>query len=71
MEIYRVIKRVGDSNYVLGDVAIGREVSSFKQPVHADRIVPMDGGVLDEPIEEAKDVVIEQRQHGTAGCEFS
>ena len=64
MEVYRVIKRVGDSNYVLGDVATGVEVSSFKQPVHADRIVPMDGGVLDEPIAGQKSIVIEQ-QHGT------
>ena len=52
IEIYRVLKRVGDSNYVLGDLATGHEVSSFKQPVHADRIVPMDGGVLDDPISE-------------------
>ena len=63
-EVYRVIKRVGDSNYILGDVATGKEVSAFKQPVHADRIVPMEGGVLDEPIAESKEVVIEQR-HGT------
>ena len=37
---------------------------SIKQPVHADRIVPMEGGLLDDPIAEAKEVVIEQR-HGT------
>ena len=64
VEVFRVIKRVGDSNYVLGDVATGKEITTFKQPVHADRIVPMEGGVLDEPISQAKDVVIEQR-HGT------
>ena len=64
VEVYRVIKRVGDSNYVLGDVATGIEASSFKQPVHADRIVPMDGGVLDEPIATEKNIVIEQH-HGT------
>ena len=55
---------MGDSNYVLGDLATGQEVSSFKQPVHADRIVPMDGGVLDDPISETKEVIVEQR-HGT------
>ena len=64
VEVYRVNKRVGDSNYVLGDIATRNEVTSFKQPVHADRIVPMEGGVLDDPITESKEVVIEQH-HGT------
>lgn len=64
VEVYRVIKRVGDSNYVHGDVATGIEATSFKQPVHADRIVPMDGGVLNEPIASEKNIVIEQH-HGT------
>ena len=59
-----MIRRVGDSNYILEDVATGKEVSAFKQPVHADRIIPMEGGVLDDPIAETKEVVIEQR-HGT------
>ena len=36
-EAYQVIKRVGDANYVLGDVATGMEIKAFKQPVHADR----------------------------------
>ena len=62
--MYRVNKRVGDSNYVLGDIATGSEVTSFKQPVHADRIVPMEGSVLDDPIAEAREVVVEQH-HGT------
>ena len=30
VEVDKVIKRVGDSNYVLGDVATGTEISSFK-----------------------------------------
>ena len=64
IEVYKVIKRVGDANYVLGDLATGAEITSFKQPVHADRIVALDGGVLDDPIAESKDVVVEQR-HGT------
>ena len=55
---------MGDSNYVLGDLATGKEVSSFKQPIHADRIVPMEGGVVETPISETKNVVIEQ-QPGT------
>ena len=57
VKVYGVIKRAGDSNYVLGDVATGKEVRSFKQPVHADRIVPMDGGVLDDLVSGTKEVV--------------
>ena len=30
--------------------------------MHADRVVPMEGGVLDNPIAEAKEVVIEQHR---------
>ena len=63
-EVYKVIKRVGDLNYILGDSATGTQVTLFKQPVRVDRIVLMAGGVLDDPIAEAKDVVLEQC-HGT------
>ena len=29
-EVYQVTKRVGDANYILGDVATGQEVTAFK-----------------------------------------
>ena len=61
MEVFRVIKRVGDSNYILGDIATGKEVSTFKQPVHPYWIVPKKGDVLDHPIAESKELVIEHR----------
>ena len=35
---------------------------SFKQLAHADHIVPMDGGVLEDPIAKKKDVVLKQRR---------
>ena len=58
-EIFKIIKQVGDSNYVLGDLAIGREVTGFKQPVHADRLVVLESGELSEPISEETHVQVE------------
>ena len=48
--VYQVIKKVGDSNYVLGDPTTGLEIKSFAQPVHADRLVPLEVEELAEPI---------------------
>eukprot|EP00969_Alexandrium_andersonii_P059624 2626309-Alexandrium_andersonii.AAC.1 len=62
LDVYRVIKQTGPSNYVLGDVATGREVTTIKQPVHADRLVPLEVAELTEPIEEKKELEIEGRR---------
>ena len=63
MDVYRVIKTIGDADYVLGDVVSGREVTAFKQPIHADRLVPLDVQELTEPITEDRRLTIE----GTVG----
>ena len=59
LEIFKVIKRVGESNYVLGDIATGIEVSNIAQPVHADRLVPIGVQELVDPIEERNRVILE------------
>ena len=51
-DVYRIVKQTGPSNDVLGDVATGRDAMSFKQPAHADRLVPLEVAELAEPMEE-------------------
>ena len=51
-EVYQIIKRVGDANYILGDVATGQEVTAFKQPVHVDRLVVIEGSAFSNAPEE-------------------
>ena len=58
-EVYRIVKRLGDSNYVLGDAATGQEVTAFKQPVHADRLVPIECPELTSPIDELCTIYLE------------
>ena len=58
-EVFKIIKVIGDSNYILGDIASGREVTDFKQPVHGDRLVLFDGGMLDAPIDKKVDIEVE------------
>ena len=58
-EAYQVIKRVGDANYVLGDVATGVEIKAFKQPVHADRLVVVEAGELPDAQSEHTRISIE------------
>ena len=58
-EVYQIIKQVGDANYILGDVATGQEVTAFKQPVHADRLVVVEAGELPDAPDELTRVYIE------------
>ena len=58
-EAYQVIKRVGDANYILGDVATGEEVTAFKQPEHADRLVLVEGSEFPDTPAEVTRVEIE------------
>ena len=58
-EVYQVIKRVGDANYILGDVATGEEVTAFKQPVHADRLVVVEGSEFPDTPDEQTHISIE------------
>jgi len=60
-EAYVVLKRVGESIYALGDVATQREVGHFRQPVHADRCIPLEVGDLTEPMESKFRIEIEGR----------
>ena len=36
---------------VVGDVSTGREITSFTQPIHADRLVTIELAQLEEPLE--------------------
>ena len=62
MGAFKVIKRVGDSDYVLGGTASGKEATGFRQPVHADRLVPLDAFELTTPIEETRALALEGQQ---------
>ena len=64
MEAYRIGKQTGPNNFVLVDMATGREITSFKQPVHADRLVPMEVAELAEPMDEIRAITLEG-QDGT------
>ena len=62
LEAYVIIKKVGPNNFVLGDMATGAEITSFAQPVHADRLVPLEVAELATPLESQTKLVIEGRE---------
>ena len=67
LEAYVVLKRIGET-YVLGDVATRREVSTFTQPVHADRLVLLNVQELTTPIAEQTKVILEGISPGAHHC---
>ena len=58
LEAFVVLKRIGGT-YVRGGVATGREVSTFTQPTHADRLVPLNVQELTSPIAGQTKVILE------------
>ena len=58
LEAYVVLKRVGET-YAQGDVATGREVSTFTQPAHADRLAPLNVKEDTTPIAEQTKLILE------------
>ena len=58
-EVYRIGKQVGENNFILVDMATGLEVTKLKQPVHADRLVPMEVTEFLEPLETLLNLTIE------------
>jgi len=58
LDVYKVIRKLG-SNYVLGDVATGKEVQGIVQPVHADRLIALNVKELTTPISEANRIILE------------
>ena len=58
LDVYKVIRRLG-SDYVLGDVATGKEVQGIVQPVHADRLIALNVKELTAPISEANRIILE------------
>ena len=64
LEAYVILKRIGE-NYVLGDVATKREITTFSQPVHADRLVPLNVQELTKPVEEKHRIILEGVHPGT------
>ena len=61
LEAYVISKQAGPNSFILADIASGAECTAFLQPVHADRLVPMEVPELAEPIEEQLDLTIEGR----------
>ena len=62
LEAFAIKKQAGPNSFILADIASGAECTSFHQPVHADRLVPMEVPELAEPIDEALNLVIEGRR---------
>jgi hypothetical protein len=58
-QVYRVLRRVGDTNYVIGDVLTGKEDGSIKQPIHAARLVPIACAELAAAIEQPQHVYVD------------
>ena len=62
LEAYVISKQAGPNSFVLADIASGAECTAFHQPVHADRLVPMEVPELAEPIDEQLELKIEGRR---------
>ena len=54
-----VLKKVGRSNYVICDLATLEEWRPIKQPLHADRLVPLASAELTEPVAERTHIEVE------------
>jgi hypothetical protein len=59
LEVYKIIKIGGNNVYYLGDAVTGREVKTFKQPVHADRLVPVTATELTVPLEQRLAITVD------------
>ena len=56
-----VLKKVGRSNYIIGDPATLEEWRHVKQPLHADPLVPLAASELTEPVAERNRIEVEGR----------